>query len=73
MGDDLVAKEVEIDPRAGATTFRKTEDLTVETTRFLNVVNREGNVEGAYFFHRTLQAGSDTDITTCMQRLSLYV
>ena len=52
MSDDLVAEEVKIDPGVRAATFRKPEDPTIETPRFLNVANRECDMEGAYCGHR---------------------
>ncbi len=46
MGDDLVAEKVEIDPVLGASALRTAHHLAIEAARRIQVVHREGDVEG---------------------------
>ena len=46
MGDDLVAEEIEIDPAFGMAPLRAAEHAAVESAGRLQIVDREGEVEG---------------------------
>lgn len=52
MGDDLVAVEIEINPDVGAAAFGTTQDLAVKAAGFLEVANREGDVERTQLTHK---------------------
>ncbi len=47
MRDDLVSEQVEVDPMIGAAPLGAAEQLTIEVTSRGEVVDREGEVEGA--------------------------
>ena len=46
MGDDLVAEEIEVDPVRRASPFRAAEQAAVEGAGGVEIVDREGEVEG---------------------------
>ena len=48
MGDDLVAEEIEIDPFVRAAPLRAAEQPAVESARGVEIVDREGEVEGRH-------------------------
>lgn len=45
MGHDLVSEEVEIDPFGRRSSLRTTEHVAVKGARFVEVVNRKGQVK----------------------------
>ena len=46
MGDDLVAEEIEVDPFVRAAPLRAAEQPAVKGARGVEIVDREGEVEG---------------------------
>ena len=51
MGDDLMAEEVEVDPVVGAAALRAAQDGAVKVACGGEIVNGEGDVEGAQQTH----------------------
>lgn len=51
MDDELVAVEIEVNPLVGAAAFFAAEDVPVEGSCFLQIIDGDGDVEGCYFFH----------------------
>ena len=56
MGDDLVAEEIEVDPVGGAAPLRAAEQPAVEGARGVEIVDREGEVEGRQAGHAGILA-----------------
>ena len=52
VGDDLVAEEVEVDPVVGAAALRAAQDGAVKVAGGGEIVDGEGDVEGAEQTHR---------------------
>lgn len=51
VDDELMAKQIEVDPLVGAAAFFAAEDVAIECSCFLQIIDRNGDVEGCDFFH----------------------
>ena len=58
MSDDLMAKEVEVDPTLGASALGATEQAAIEPPSGGEIINRERNVEGRQAHPAAMSSGS---------------